>query len=506
MMRAFSFFSLLVGLVLLGCSSVPKAGQGVMVGEVTDSSALVQVRLTSADWLVRAQVEGPGGFSRDVPGQAGVVRFSIFGEVDVEGKPVSPASGVRIVEAVAGNDFIARAAFRDLQPGKRYVVATELAESREALAEDAVLGPVAHFKTHPGKGKAEAVSFVVVTGMNYAKFHGDGRIDKKIHLLHNNTKLPRPYAGPDKHLGYPALASILKLRPDFFVGTGDNVYYDTPKEPRAQTAAEMRQKWHEQFVQPRYRDLFAQVPTYWEVDDHDYRIDDGDNSGDHAPSPALAQRILLEQLPYAPMGDADTPTYRTHRVSKDLQVWFVENRFHRSDNNMTDGPGKSIWGATQKAWLKRTLAASDATYKILISPNPMIGPDDARKFDNHTNFGGFRHERDEFFAWLKETGVADRGFYLMCGDRHWQYHSVHPTGIEEFSCGPLVDANSRLGRAPGDPASTDPDGKIKQLYAQKERSGGFMHVAVNPAAGDTPAQLVVTWHDERGVMLHRVVK
>ena len=62
--------------------------------------------------------------------------------------------------------------------------------------------------------------------MNYGKFHGDDRIDKKVHLLHNNTKLPEPYSGPDKHLGYPALVSILKVKPDFFVGTGDNVYYD----------------------------------------------------------------------------------------------------------------------------------------------------------------------------------------------------------------------------------------------------------------------------------------
>jgi len=33
--------------------------------------------------------------------------------------------------------------------------------------------------------------------MNYAKFHGDNRIDRKIHLAHNNTELPEPYAGPD---------------------------------------------------------------------------------------------------------------------------------------------------------------------------------------------------------------------------------------------------------------------------------------------------------------------
>ena len=483
-------------LILTGCSSVPKAGQGIMVGGVTSASVLAQVRLTKTDRLVRAKVVGPAGFARDVPGMAGVVEFSLLAAGG------SAVLETQLVEAKAENDFIARAAFKELKAGARYEIRTRIGASEDDLQE----GPTASFKSLPGKSKAESVQYVVVTGMNFGKFHGDERIDRATHLAHNNTELPRPYAGTDKHLGYPALASILKLRPDFLVGTGDNVYYDTPKEPRAQSIAELRQKWHEQFVQPRYRDLFAVVPTYWEIDDHDYRIDDGDNSGDHEPSVALAQRMMREQLPYAPMGDTTTKTYRTHRVSKDLQIWFVENRMYRSDNNSTDGPGKTIWGAEQKAWLKRTLAASDATFKIMISPNPMVGPDDARKFDNHTNFGGFRHERDEFFKWLKDSGVSKKGFYLMCGDRHWQYHSIHPTGIEEFSCGALVDANSRLGRKPGDPESTDPKGLIRQVYAQKERSAGFMQVQVDPAKGGVSAKLTVTWHDEHGKVLHTTTK
>jgi alkaline phosphatase D len=499
-MQKLIFISFAAVVVFTGCSTVPMAGQGIMVGEVTDSSALVQVRLTATDRLVRAKVNGPGGFAKDVPGMAGVVEFTV--DTWLLDQPLTMQREVQVVKAEAINDFIARASFKNLLPGHYYSVHTRIGESSETLRSVGI----AKFKTHPGAGVAASVNFVVVTGMNYAKFHGDGRIDKKIHLAHNNTKLPRSYTGPDKHLGYPALASILKLRPDFLVGTGDNVYYDTPQKPRAQSIAELRQKWHEQFVQPRYRDLFAAVPTYWEIDDHDYRIDDGDNSGDHAPSVALAQRMMREQLPYAPMGDTTTKTYRTHRVSKDLQIWFVENRMYRSDNNMTDGPNKTIWGAEQKAWLKRTLAASDAAFKIMISPNPMVGPDDARKFDNHTNFGGFRHERDAFFKWLKESGVSKKGFYLMCGDRHWQYHSIHPTGIEEFSCGALVDANSRLGRKPGDPESTDPKGLIKQVYAQKERSAGFMHAQVDPAKNGVPAKLTITWHDEHGKVLHRTVK
>ncbi|MBI3463027.1 MAG: serine hydrolase [Planctomycetes bacterium] len=468
----------------------PVAGMGIMVGELSDTSALVQVRLTQADRLVDG----------DAPGAAGIVEFVVRpadnGPAKDSRTPVS-----QIVQATADRDFIARASFAGLAPGTRYVCETRIGSSREMLQP----GPSARFKTLASSA-AEPVRFVVVTGMNYAKFHGDTRIDRKQHVLQNNTELPLPYAGPDKHLGYPALVTILSMKPDFFVGTGDNVYYDTPTNPRAETIPQLRRKWHEQFVQPRYRDLFAEVPTYWEIDDHDYRIDDGDNSGDYAPSPEVGRRMMLEQLPVAAADAQDVKTYRMHRVSRDLQIWLVENRMHRSPNALPDGPEKSIWGAEQKQWLKRTLLDSDATFKVLISPTPMIGPDDLRKTDNHADVGGFQHERDEFFAWLKETRLDQRGFYLVCGDRHWQYHAVSPAGIEEFSCGALVDENSRPGRKSGDPQSTDPQGLIRQPYLQDPPSGGFLLVKAAPAADQQAAQLTFSFFDEHGKLLHEHVK
>ncbi len=31
----------------------------------------------------------------------------------------------------------------------------------------------------------------------------------------------------------------------------------------------------------------------------------------------------------------------------------------------------------------------------------------------------------------------------VCGDRHWQYHSIHPeTGIREYSCGPASNEHA----------------------------------------------------------------
>jgi len=480
--------------ILVACGPPPESASdvhsamGVLAGEVTADEALVQVRLTRTE----SPVDG------DVPGAPGVVEFTLE---KAEADSTEPPA-IQAAEAAPEHDFIARTAFVGLAPGTAYVCTTRIGATTDSLPD----GPTARFKTLPGADSAVPTRFVVVTGMNYAKFHGDDHIDRATHLVQNNTRLPDPYSGPDKHLGYPALASILKLKPDFLVGTGDNVYYDTPREPRATTISELRQKWHEQFVQPRYGELFAETPTYWMIDDHDYHVDDCDNSGDYAPSPELGKSIMLEQLPYSEMGDPDALTYRTHRISRDLQIWLPEGRIYRSPNATPDGPDKTICGKEQKAWLKRTLRESDATYKLLISATPMIGPDDLRKTDNHTNIGGFRAERDEFFAWLDETGIANEGFYIICGDRHWQYHSIDPSGIEEFSSGALVDVNSRLGRKPGDPRSTDPEGSIEQPYSQHPRSGGFLEVEVSPGTDDARARLDLTWRDEHGEVLYSARK
>ena len=464
-----------------------KAGQGIMAGEVTADSALVQLRLTATD----AAVDG------DVLGVAGVAKLTLM--ADGELAPLA----VKTVRAEPETDYVVRVQFSDLAPDTNYRCTTRIGSSEQTLQE----GPALSFKTLPGREHSTAVKFVVVTGMNYNRFHGTEQgaaAGQKKARKHPKTK--KPYSGPDKHLGYPALETILKLKPDFFVGTGDNVYYDTPKKPRAETVAEMRQKWHEQFVQPRFRDLFAAVPTFWMVDDHDFRIDDCDNSGDYLPSPDAAKNTLLEQLPFGPAGAVDTKTYRTVRVNKALQVWFPENRFFRSANKMPDGPEKTIWGTEQKEWLKKTLVSSDAQFKILVSPTPMVGPDDLRKKDNHCNVGGFRHERDEFFTFLSENGLDQQNFFVVCGDRHWQYHAIDPSGVEEFSCGALVDANSRLGRNPGDPASTDPNGLIKQPYTQKESSGGFLMIRCESTDDTDSAALKFEFFDEKGVLLHACAK
>lgn len=425
--------------------------QGVLVGEITHDSAWLQTRC-------------PGG----------VVAFDLSPDAAL---PPAKTIGLGPAPASPADDHIVRLPARGLTPATSYTWRLRSGADEESLSERAR----GTFRTLPGPDGSGSVRFVVVTGMNYHRFQ-------------------QGYRGADKELGYPALATIRDLAPDFVIFTGDNVYYDTPQEGRARTAEEMRAKWHEQLALPRFHELFAKVPGFWMKDDHDHRFNDCDTSGKKLPKSDLGIRIFREQAPIVALADDTSPTWRTHRLSKDVQLWLVEGRDHRSDNKAPDGPAKTLWGKTQLEWLQRTLLESDAAVKILASPTPMIGPDDAYKRDNHTNPKGFRREGDEFLAWVVKHGLHEKGFVILCGDRHWQYHSAHPSGIQELSCGALVDANSRIGRAPGDPKSTDPEALIRQPFTSPRASGGFLLVET-VVEGDERS-LRASFLDEKGAVLH----
>jgi alkaline phosphatase/alkaline phosphatase D len=453
-------------------SATPYLAQGCLIGEVTQTSALMQTRLTA---LPGPALDDAG----DLPGAAGFVRFEYSTHPDLHA-----ATQTAPLSASAESDFIVRAYLTDLQPDQTYFYRAIFGTDLDSKPQ---LSPIASFKTLPSTDSTTPVSFLMGSCQNYAFFmHGPKG---------NGSKA----SAEDRQLGFPAYAAMHHLKPHFFIGTGDIVYYDHPAKTAAKTLPDLRKKWHETFRFPRLIDFFASTPAFWSKDDHDFRFNDADLAGSKPPTPGTGIQIFREQMPVHPAGDHTTPSYRTHRINRHLQLWFTEGRDHRSPNKMTDGPKKTLWGTAQREWLMRTLQQSDATFKILITPTPMVGPDDASKTDNHVNLGGFRHEADQFFEWIRSQQIQH--FYTFCGDRHWQYHSVHPSGVEEFACGALNDENSRRGVPPGSPKGTDPTGLIRQLYTYPEPTGGFLHVHLTATA-----QLQIDFLDDQGLRLHRVIK
>lgn len=226
---------------------------------------------------------------------------------------------------------------------------------------------------------------------------------------------------------------MLKLFPDFYVHTGDIEYYDRAR-PYALTEELMRFKWDRIFALPLQRTFWSQVTSYYMKDDHDALCDDaypGEKYGTVSWDRGL-EIFDKEQFP-----SNDKP-YKTIRWGKDLQIWITESRVYRSKNSDPDGPEKTIFGSEQKEWLFRTLEESDATFKVIINANPILGPDREKKNDNYSN-SGFKHEGDEIRQYLNQFDNV----YLCNGDRHWQYVThFEGTNLWEFSCGASSDEHA----------------------------------------------------------------
>lgn len=416
---------------------------GTRVGDVTDSRAIVWVRLTTApqrnhtgrlipgraqDYpannlpIVTVPVEELEGAC---PGAPGRVRLRYGPKADL-----SDATTTDWAEVSQAADFIHQFSLSGLKADRVYHFESETA-GKDGQPQGVFRG---EFRTAPAADIPSNLLFCVMTCQGY------------------------PDRGhPDGHSIYPAM---LALKPSFACLTGDLVYYDNDM-PRAVSPQLARYHWQRMFSLPRLVEFNRNVGTYWLKDDHDTLSDDswpGMKMG--TLTFAEGQQIFRQQAPMA-----HGPSYRTFRWGRDVQIWLTDGRDFRSPNKAKDGPDKTIWGKEQKAWFERTVKESDATWKVLISPTPLVGPDRVGKNDNHSN-AGFRNEGDELRAWF-HTHVPDN-FFVICGDRHWQYHSVHPqTGLNEFSVGAASDQHA--GGTPGE------DPKYHRFHRVK---GGFLSVTL----------------------------
>ncbi len=264
---------------------------------------------------------------------------------------------------------------------------------------------------------------------------------------------------------------MTKMNPDFVVHAGDIEYYDKP-DPWAMTIPLMRYKWGRIFSLPSNRDFYARTTTYFIKDDHDTLKNDC-WTGQTYGSVTFDQGVQLFNEEQFPSRD---PRYQTVRWGRDLQIWLLEGRDYRSPNNAPDGPEKTILGPQQKAWLYETLGQSDAKFKLIFSPTPVVGPDRDNKKDNHAN-DVFAHEGSE----IRDELAKHPGVIVFCGDRHWQYASVDSeTGLWEFGCGPGSEKHE-LGWKQGDE---------RPVHRFLRVAGGFL--SGNLQCGDEPAETVLT--------------
>lgn len=435
---------------------------GFKVGELRDHSVIIWTRLCAQD------TPEPVYHERKAAPFRSPLEFNDTIPVEEMDGAVKGTMGQVRVRLSAGSDFIESeweyvSAYKDftykikmgrLQAHTMYQVLIQ-GRKKEGSPVSEISG---HFRTAPSESEAFPVTFTSSSCQYFWDFD-------------------------DPLRGFKIYDAMAKLRPDFHCHTGDYVYYDKPG-PMAGSVELARHKWHANNSWPSLKEFYAHTPIYQQKDDHDTMFDDA--SPGKAPFGELSFKdgvaIWYEQVPLE-----DKP-YRTFRWGKDLQIWMVEGREFRSDNWEPDGPDKSIWGEEQKAWFMETINQSDATFKVLLSPTPVVGPDRSQgKNDNHAN-KAFETEGEWLRAFLGEHQV-----FVVNGDRHWQYVSKDArTGILEFSQGPSSDSHAQGWK--------QEDNRPEHQFLNV--SGGFL--AVEVYRKDDLPHITFTHYDVNGLIVNEL--
>jgi alkaline phosphatase D len=195
-----------------------------------------------------------------------------------------------------------------------------------------------------------------------------------------------------------------RTNPDFFVHSGDMIYADGPlraeetlpdgtvwrnivteaKSKVAETIDEYRGNYAYNLMDENVRGFNAEVAQYVQWDDHEVtnnwfheRIltDPRYTEKSVALLAARARRAMFE---YTPIGwyPGETPrVYRVMNRGPHLDLFMLDMRQYRGPNGpntqteLTDDA--RILGRTQTEWLKRQLAASRATWKVIAADMPL---------------------------------------------------------------------------------------------------------------------------------------
>jgi alkaline phosphatase D len=351
------------------------------------------------------------------------------------------------MDALPDRDFTAKLLLEGLPPGQDIFYRVRFADFGAGLAGETQVG---HFRTAPTKRRA--VSFV---------WSGD--------------TAGQGWGIDSSRGGMRTYRTMLQNRPDFFIHSGDHIYADCPvsselKLPNGETwrnivteeksvvahsLDEFRGNYRYNLLDENFRAFHAEVPMLAQWDDHEVTNDwspigTADETGYAEDGTsrlvARARRAFHEFMPMRAMPERDGRVYRKVSYGPLLDIFLIDMRSYREStwNKRDDGSDAFILGPAQLTWLKRELAASDATWKVIAADLPIgiisedaialgDGPPERRE-----------HEIADLLSFIKRAGVTNTVW--LTADMHYTAaHHYDPSRAVfrdfqpfwEFVSGPL---------------------------------------------------------------------
>lgn len=261
--------------------------------------------------------------------------------------------------------------------------------------------------------------------------------------------------------GMAIYRTMLGHDPDFMIHSGDTIYADNPMQAEvtladgtlwknllieektkvAETLDEFRKQYLYNLMDTHVQAFNARVPVMAQWDDHEVTnnwypnerliSDDRYSEKSVALLAARGARAFHEMMPTRQSQVEPNRIYRKIAYGPLLDMFFIDLRSYRGDNTAnTEAGGAPFLGPQQLAWLKRELANSTATWKVIASDMPigMMVRDGEAAMENGANGDGPPLGREQDIA-------AILSFIKAAGVRNtvWLTADVHYTAAHHYS-------------------------------------------------------------------------
>ena len=202
----------------------------------------------------------------------------------------------------------------------------------------------------------------------------------------------------------PIFRAITAAEPDVFFWLGDNIYADSI------SPWVFAEDYRRQRAVASTLPMLRSVPQLAIWDDHDFGLNNSDLSNPNREVSLGAFRNYWANPSY---GLADCPGVFFPYAYGGVDFFLLDGRYYRTPNTDPDGPAKTLLGACQGEWLRQALAASRATFKVLVCGSGWSSEDGP----TGDTWSAFMRERNELFDFIRDRRIE--GVILLSGDTHF---------------------------------------------------------------------------------------
>jgi alkaline phosphatase D len=389
----------LASLLTVGVSAASAATfvGGVASGDVTSSRAILLAHTDVADQIHVRVWDNP----------------SLSGPKAAQGK----------VKTTAERGFAAKVDVSGLAPNTTYYYRFD---------KDEVVSDVGTFKTAPDPSTPANVKATYTGDWDGTHCTPPGPLGS-----------PCSVAGAPVYNNFPTLAAAQAENGDFFIADGDTIYSDSRfRATPATTLPEYRAAQNEALAYPNLKNILESTSTIATMDDHEVK-NDYDSVTVNPAQYAAGREAFLESypvretgLPHDPSCVGD-PLYRSFHWGADVDVFVLDERSCRSQESavtclgdlaptlppaarqvfpfnlfLTPNPppgclasinssARTLLGPVQKAQFESDLQNSTATYKYVVSQDPIqqffVAPYD--------RWEGYAAERSQVLNFIQNNGI-----------------------------------------------------------------------------------------------------